>query len=37
MFPPRKDDETNSFFKGYEHSKGLAIIQDFADHCAMKN
>ena len=37
MFPLRKDDETYLFFNRYERSKGLAIIQDFAAHCAMKN
>ena len=37
MFLPRKDDETYLFFNRYEESKGLAIIQDFAAHCAMKN
>ena len=37
MFLPRKDDETYLFFNRYEESKGLAIIQDFAAHCSMKN
>ena len=37
MFPPRKYDETYLFFNSYETSKGLAIIQDFAAHCAMQN
>jgi hypothetical protein len=37
MFPPRKDDEAYFFFNRHKTSKGLAIIQDFAAHCAMKN
>ena len=37
MFLPRKDDETYLFFNRYEESKGLAIIENFAAHCAMKN
>ena len=36
-FPPRKHDEIYLFFNRYEETKGLAIIQDFAAHCAMKN
>ena len=36
-FPPRIYDETYLFFNIYETSKGQAIIQDFAAHCAMKN
>jgi hypothetical protein len=36
MFLPRKDYETYLFFKRYEESKGLTIIQNFAAHCAMK-
>jgi hypothetical protein len=34
MFLPRKYDETYLFFYRYKQSKGLAIIQDFAAHCA---
>jgi hypothetical protein len=37
MFLPRKDDETYLFFNRYEESKGLAIIENFAAHCTMKN
>ena len=37
MFLQRKDDKTYLFFKRYEESKGLAIIENFAAHCAMKN
>ena len=36
-FPPRKHDEIYLFFNRYEETKGLAIIQDFAAHCAIKN
>ena len=36
-FPPRKDDGTYLIFNRYETSKGLAIIQDFVAHCAIKN
>ena len=37
IFPPRKYNEAYLFLNIYETSKGLAIIQDFAAHCAMKN
>ena len=37
MFPPRKDDETCLVFNRYATSKGLAIFQDFAAHCAMQH